>query len=195
MDALALGIGTELRFDLTRGFVAVVDAARFESTLRYNFRDGRSILLRPSSVSWSAQINRNYFYATAYLTVGERQAAVTLHRLLTEAPGHRVVDHISGDTMDNRLANLRICTHKQNARNMIHSRKGSSSFRGVCRRRNKWQAQLHTGHPNDRVITVGFFSTEIEAAMAWDRAAIEHFGEFARLNFPDDAERKLAKAT
>ena len=178
MDALALSCGAELRFDLTHGFVAVVDAERFEQTLTYHFRNGTIGQYRPSSLRWWALKNRNFWYAFAL-------KSISLHRLLTEAPSAMLVDHVNADTMDNRLTNLRVCTHKQNARNMVHSRRGSSSFRGVCNRgKYGWQAQIHLGHPNDRVVSLGHFDTEEDAARAWDEAAKREHGEFARLNFP-----------
>ena len=186
MDALTIGNGSELRFDLTRGFVTVVDAELFEQERTYYFRGGRVATFRPSAISWIAARNRKSFYAFARVALDGTKVTLALHRLLIETPRGFLTDHISGDTMDNRRRNLRVCNQKQIARNMIHLRPGSSRFRGVCKRPGGWQAQLHMGHPHDRVMHLGYFDNEEDAARAWDAAArIEH-GEFCRLNFPNE---------
>jgi len=188
MEALAIGSGSEIRFSLTRGFVTVVDAERFESMLTYRFRNGIETQLRPSSIQWHAAINRNYFYASSKLRVGSYSGPVVLHRLLTEAPSALFVDHISGDTMDNRLANLRICTAAENARNCRKYKCGTSRFKGVRLRRGKWTAQWHWQENGvSRCRSLGSFATEEDAARAYDARAIQEFGEFARLNFPQEA--------
>jgi len=90
------------------------------------------------------------------------------------------IDHINGNKLDNRKSNLRVATKSQNAANS-RKRKGSSKFKGVYwdKSKNKWKAAI--GFKNKR-ITIGRFSSELEAAKAYNKAAIEYFGEFARLN-------------
>lgn len=171
--------GAILCVDLSRGFVAIVDADRFESTLTYNFRNGESLEVRPSSFAWHACKNRNYYYAVS------SQTKLSLHRLLTQAPSGRVVDHIDGDTMNNRLCNLRVCTIAENAMNCRKYSRGSSQYKGVRRLGNKWVAQFHwRENGTQRCRSVGSFVVEEEAARAYDRVALEHFGQYSRLNFP-----------
>jgi hypothetical protein len=179
MDALVDGL---LHIPLTRGFVATVDAERFESTLLYRYRSGVVIELRPSAIRWAATLNRNYFYATH---IPKGRPVVALHRLLAEPPAHLFVDHRNGDTMDNRLVNLRVCTAAENARNCRKYKRGSSRFKGVRKRLNRWVAQWHYWDDGrERCRSLGSFLTEEEAAMAYDAVAAKEFGEFARLNFP-----------
>jgi hypothetical protein len=109
---------------------------------------------------------------------------VRLHRLLMNSPKGRVVDHRNGDGLDNRRENLRIATRGQNVCNKIKTRrKTSSKFIGVSwdKRSRLWAA--YVGHLYKKIF-LGYFKNEIDAARAYDRAAIKYHGEFARLNFP-----------
>lgn len=104
-----------------------------------------------------------------------------LHRLITDCPEGKVVDHINGDGMDNRRANLRICSHAENLRNRkIHSnnkcgRKGvsydpSSSIR-------PWRAKINVDRKR---ISLGRFACAEDAQEAYRAAAKKYHGEFAR---------------
>lgn len=93
-----------------------------------------------------------------------------------------VVDHIDGNILNNRIANLRAATIKQNQHNR-KSRKGSSSkYVGVRWKKQclKWNAEISV---NNRKKHIGYFESEIQAARAYDREAISLYGDFAKLNF------------
>jgi hypothetical protein len=93
------------------------------------------------------------------------------------------IDHINNVRDDNRIENLREATHSQNSRN-ISSRKGSTSkYLGVSwdKRSDKWLAQIQV---DGKTKHLGYFTVEEDAARAYDRAAIKHFGIYANLNFP-----------
>ena len=91
------------------------------------------------------------------------------------------IDHINGDGKDNRISNLRLANGSQNQANQRKKPGLSSRFKGVSWHRNygKWVAsgRLH----------LGYFDNEEDAARAYDRAISIIHGEFAVLNFPDDA--------
>lgn len=90
------------------------------------------------------------------------------------------VDHKNRDGLDNRRSNLRKATRQQNSANSIKKHFGKDSkFKGVCRSRDHWRAQIVV---NYKAIFIGCFATEIKAAEAYDREAKKHFGKFARLN-------------
>lgn len=101
-----------------------------------------------------------------------------LHRVLM--PGVALVDHISGDKLDNRRSNLRAATVTQNLANQAKRPGTTSSYKGVSRTASgRWLAQIQSA---GRKVWLGTFKDELDAAEAYDRAAVELFGEFARLN-------------
>jgi hypothetical protein len=104
-----------------------------------------------------------------------------LHRFILKAKHDEIVDHINGDTLDNRKSNLRIVTAQQNTWNSAVSSAHwkQSNFKGVTRDGNKWSASI-TVSGEWRML--GRFDTEAEAAQAYDAAALELFGEYARTN-------------
>lgn len=107
-----------------------------------------------------------------------------LHRLITNCPEDMVVDHINGDSLDNRTINLRICTKLQNQYNQKkHKGHRHSLYKGVTFRKDlkskPWEAFIYAHGKSKRL---GYFTTEIEAALAYNEAAQKHYGEFARLN-------------
>lgn len=97
------------------------------------------------------------------------------------------IDHINGNKSDNRIANLRACTQAENSRNYAKNPGNSSKYRGVCwvKRDNAFAASISIG--SGKKLSLGHHQNEIDAAKAYDRAAREHHGEFAVLNFPEGA--------
>ena len=96
-----------------------------------------------------------------------------------------VTDHINGKKLDNRKENLRHVTIGQNVRKQKMNKNNTSGYRGVCRHKNPpgyWKASISI---NGKVTSVGFFKRKEDAARAYDKAAKKHYGEFARLNFPN----------
>src|SRR5258708_6676719 len=93
----------------------------------------------------------------------------------------KVIDHINGEPSDNRLANLRDCSQKQNTWNMRAHRDNSSGVKGAsfCQRRQLWFARICR---DGRSHHLGYFSTVERASDAYDAAARRLHGEFARTN-------------
>lgn len=112
-----------------------------------------------------------------------------MHRAITNAPKGMDVDHINGNTRDNRRENLRVCTHAQNlaAGRPAKRANSKSKYNGVGwnKSANQWMARIRI---NGKLTYLGCFKDETAAARAYDKAAREHFGEFARLNFPTEAQ-------
>lgn len=99
--------------------------------------------------------------------------ASALHRAITQAPAGMDVDHISGDTLDNRRANLRVTTHAENMQNRRRANRNSQTgIRGVTlfRRTGRYSAQVHV---QGRRHHLGYFATAEDAARAVARARAE----------------------
>ena len=150
---------------LAGGFSVLVDLADYELV------KGREWF------AWSAKGGRYY----------AKSKGVMMHRLLMNAGDGDEVDHRkhheNPKVIDNRRSNLRMATRRQNSYNA--GKKGKSSiFKGVYwdAATGKWRAAIN---PDGKRIYVGRrFQNEGHAALAYDLAAVKHFGDFALTNFP-----------
>ncbi len=121
--------------------------------------------------------NKKYFYASSNgnKILGEW----TLHRLIANAKKGELVDHINGNTLDNRRCNLRVVTHSQNAMNKERNfNKKSSKYKGVVIDSGYWSVQITV---NGRVYRRRCKS-EISAALKYNELALKYHGEYARFN-------------
>jgi hypothetical protein len=154
----------EIRLGNDRG-VALVDDEDYELVSRYKWR-----LLRGQ---------RNLYVITWF--PGTPRAVARMHRLITGATDGEWVDHINHDGLDNRRANLRICTASQNQANRLKLSPCSSRYKGVSwyPRDCAWRASAKLAGKN---FFLGCFDFEEDAARAYNVFARERFGEFALLN-------------
>lgn len=139
----------------------------------------------PSLSAWAwwplSRADGRGWYAVRWETSAGRRRSVYLHRCLLAAPPGADVVHVNGDGLDNRRANLRLCTRSQSAAKRLTC-SPQTGYRGVYRDRRSYRAQITVG---GKTRSLGHFASAEVAAIAYDQAAREAFGWFARLNFPE----------
>jgi hypothetical protein len=159
------------RIALTKGKEALVDDQDYEYLMQWK---------------WKASHNRNTFYANACTSrtyPGGRQY-FSMHRLVAAQIGFPLgdkVDHVNRNGLDNQRNNLRPATNVQNSGNQKIHRTNTSGYRGVTWRkaRGRWRAEIRI---DGKLIELGSFNDPMEAAKAYNEAALKYFGEFAVLN-------------
>jgi len=150
---------------LTQGQIAMVDDGDFEYLNQFK---------------WNAYKKKGRFYASRYVGKSNgRQIYASMH---WDVMGEKMIDHIDHNGLNNQKSNLRKCTYAQN---MMNGRKRntntSSKYKGVCwaKNYNKWISSIRK---DDKQIHLGYFESEIDAAMAYNNKAKELFCEFACIN-------------
>lgn len=127
---------------------------------------------------WKWYFNGRYAVRTPHKNRGAK--AIRMHRVIIKAPDSLEVDHINGNKLDNRISNLRLCTHSENGKNSGISIRNTSGYKGVHRASpNRWQARIRV---DGELLSLGYFKTKEEAARAYNEGALRYHGRFARLN-------------
>lgn len=153
---------------LTQGQFAIVDAEDYEWLSQYRL---------------CAAKDRETFYAHRACN----GTTVLMHWVIMRAPKGMMCDHKNHNGLDNRKGNLRLRTSAQNQYNKRPKKDCASRYKGVVLRSNRKRGRAKIGF-NRKRIHLGDFANEVQAALAYDDKAIELFGEFAWLNFPDRIE-------
>jgi len=157
------------KIPLTQGKFAIVDPDDYPRLARYKWRicktKGKNVLYAERSIR---RPNGKY-------------SRILMHRQLFNVPKGYVIDHINGNGLDNRMANVRPATVAQNAWNS-KKRNPRSGYKGVCfdKQKRLWRAAIVC---NRKKIHLGYFKNKTDAAKAYDKAAQKFYGEFAVLNF------------
>lgn len=135
-------------------------------------------------LSWYAKRTNNLgstkYYAAANAIVGGKRTTVKMHRLILGAERGEVVDHINGNTLDNRRSNLRICTWTENARN--REAYSASGYKGVYPSKKTLGKYLVQIRVNGKKKHLGFVDDPRVGARLYDEAAEHYFGAFSRKN-------------
>lgn len=156
------------RIPLTKGFEALVDDEDFDHL---------------NLLSWHTNVGGKNPYAITAKRINKKSKKFKMHRMLLNVTDPtQLVDHINGDTLDNRKENLRVTTYLGNSQNCKKTtRKTHSKYKGVTwsKKKSKWQASIRT---DNKLKWLGYFNIELDAAFAYNEAALKYHGEFACLN-------------
>lgn len=153
--------------DITQEKVALVDNEDYEFL---------------SQFSWHAMKGGNNLYAIRSIKLPSgRWTERAMHRDILDLPEGMMIDHRDGNGLNNQRCNLRPANHQQNMANRKMHKNNTSGYKGVRLERERWRARINF---DGKKISIGSYDDPVEAAVAYDMAAIELFGEFARLNFP-----------
>lgn len=149
---------------LSRGYTTLVDDDVYDSMHIFK---------------WHAAVDRTNVYAERYDVVSN--CLIRLHHILLIPEDGCIVDHIDGNSLNNQRHNLRSATTQQNQMNKRKSTGTSSQYKGVTRRKDKRKCSAQIGF-NYKLRHLGYFDNEQDAAIAYNKAATELFGVYARLN-------------
>lgn len=155
---------------LTKGYLAIFDVLDIPIITR--------------SDNWWALVKDKTVYAMRTHHLGNKKKKnIRMHRDILGLNDELQTDHRDGCGLNNRRRNLRPATHAQNQQNSTAQRGSSSIYKGVAwdAERQKWDACIQA---NLVGVVLGQFDSEVAAALAYDHAALQYHGEFARLNFP-----------
>ena len=129
---------------------------------------------------WKWYFCKGYAYRNSSRKNPPRRS-LRMHRIILNAKDGEIVDHISGNRLDNRRSNLRFVNGSQSNWNAGLNSRNKSGFKGVSlnKKSGKWVANIHL---YNRQIYLGRYDSKKEAAVIYNKKAKELFGEYARLN-------------
>jgi hypothetical protein len=163
---------TTRRIPLTQGQFTLVDTEDYDRVMRYK---------------WQAMRHRSTYYAMRSIRINGKKAAVMMHRFILNITDPFVkVDHEDLDGLNNTRVNIRAATVSGNNCNKDKQRNNTSGYKGVCwhKKHQKWYAAIRK---DNKCIFLGLYTDIIEAAKAYDVAALRYHGKFARLNFTPES--------
>jgi hypothetical protein len=152
------------KIPLTKGAFALVDDDDYEYLSQYRW-----------------YLNTEGYAIREIWTGNKRRERVRMHREVMKTPKGVEVDHVNGNRLDNRKINLRHCTRSQNNRNSAVRSDNNTGYKGVALHRHSglYHATINV---DGRQISLKYHKTPEGAARAYNKAAVKHFGKFAKLN-------------
>jgi len=123
-------------------------------------------------------IKRYWFVAHdgyAHASHKVREKDIWLHRYLLDTEPGKEVDHINHKTNDCRKSNMRVCSHKENMRNVKLASNNKSGYKGVGYHYTKWRVRIVV---DGKSINVGRYETAEAAHEAYAKASEFYHGKF-----------------
>jgi hypothetical protein len=154
---------------LTKGYVALVDDDDYDAISKYK---------------WRVKISENTNYAITSKWINGKAVSFLMHRIIMAPLVNEWIDHVNRNGLDNRCCNLRKCNRAENRANSKDNG-GTSKYKGVSWSRNmgKWRANIMINH---KILHLGYFNNEKQAARVYDMVAMKHHKEFAKPNLPQE---------
>ena len=151
------------KIKLTQGKYALVDDEDFDRVNQFKWW-----AIKSPSNNWRAVRQKN-------------RLNIYMHKFILGENSFKIIDHINGDSLDNRKSNLRYCSYSQNNMNSKIKSHNTTGHKGVSfvRRVNKYRVQIMC---NKIRYNLGYFKDINDAAKAYNAKALELHGEFARVN-------------
>ena len=150
---------------LNKGLYAIIDLCDYELVSKH---------------VWYAMYckSTNGYYAVTNMCIDGKRRPVRMHRMITNAPDDKLIDHVNGDGLDERRLNLRECSYAENIRNSKLSKNNKSGFKGVnwSNVMQKWEAKIMV---NRKKIHLGYYDAPSEAHESYCAAALKYHKEFA----------------
>jgi len=158
-------------YKLPSGETVLVDDEDYEKVSRYH---------------WYIRRRKYVSYARRIVIRKGVKYTEFMHRLIMDCPDGMYIDHINHNGLDNRKENLRICTNMENSHNQVkHKPTTLGMIKGVsispCIKSKPYKAHISC---NGKAKDIGYYATIEEAALAYDKKALELFGQYAQLNSP-----------
>ena len=165
------GDSTMKAISLANGMTAYVDDDDFALISKYK---------------WVACNQHGCWYAVTHPRPCKEHKSITMHRLVMNAQKGQQIDHKDRNGLNNCKNNLRFCNHQQNQFNQRKQKRITSSrYKGVhkSKTKGKWIASIGLNvNRHKKIKYLGTYNDEIDAAKAYNNAALCYFGEFACIN-------------
>ena len=151
----------DFRIPLTQGKYALVSEQDYAELSEYKWHLHRK----------KNRGDKHYFRACRMEIRDGRRTVIPMHRQIMGFPGGKVVDHINGDSLDNRRENLRILSNADNVRHRVGGTKNKHGVRGIGQhksvgRTRRWFGQIRVNGEN---LHTGYFASKDEALDAYER--------------------------
>lgn len=145
---------------LTKGYEAIIDTEDVEKVEKFN---------------WYSNVNGRAVYGQRSINRLNCRRTVMLHMAVSGMIEGKEIDHVNGDGLDNRKANLRHVLHSENMKNAKKRVTSKHKYKGVCINHNRFSAKIRN---DNKSIYLGTFDTQEEAHAAYCHASIEMHGKY-----------------